>query len=737
MRSLVRNSGRLRARLFVTLWVGVMVLAGPAAAVEAAAPVPPAFIVAPIQDEQIDMPTAQSIAELGQSISSDPTLAADQLVALITGPDATQAATAVAELLRRAAFPIVTTDGGIIGAPSNITLGGDTIYADFTVEMARSARGGATYDAGQLASLLVPDIFKFDSGGSLDPALLVAAMGKWGKDAGSPPESQIAGAAFRALSATRGDILFGQTAQDPRFDLLQTALLIGQASGGETARFSGTSTSQSGNVSTIAGIQLAEDLDCPVFPSQTAKDLLKQVIKQDIRDVLPKILQGGFGYGFDGIDKGESIINMVLLLAGATLTLDPDKTETHFKTSPSDLQQAVTLTAHASYEPQIAVSNGAVKCWALAGLNAPGPQDLPGYRIRWRLAQDLGFYSRCYGAYQCPWFLQGKYLAPTERDSNKLDDCPGSCGELTNGDGESTLKLVPPRELKPNEGSRLYGAVRVYAVMDPKDIPEFLKLSDLTGIELVVSRPYYWALKRLIDLTIGEITHIGLPTRSTVIYVEYDGKNMYRAQGTTTTAMLGLGGLYPNVDISLDMYTCTGLRHPALEWKGKGGITNEDIGALARASAAFAAMFARLQNEPAAARAQANSWVNAVTQAERDTANQKPFEDPLTAQPDPLKSAPYGPAAAGSYHDDFTITSDAALNATMTVSNVPPTHQFEDGWAEKHVNGVVGDVLLKIGSESLDQPQYGWAGRISLVGSDDAGGMCPGADKDDYTYDPD
>ncbi len=699
--------GHLRRPVALLLICGLASLTAPAATAQAGDAQPPALIVAPTQDEQIDVPTGQSISALGGTLPQDPTLAADQLVALITGPVSTQSATAVAELLRRAAIPIVTTDGAVIGAPSDITLGGDPIYAEFTVQLARSVRNGTSYDASQLANLLVPRIFQFDDGESLPPDDLVAAMGEWGKDPGAPVESQVAGAAFRALSASRGDILFGQGFGNPQFDLLQTTLLLAHASGDTTGRFSASGTTDGRSRALAGGLAASDANPCatPEEPVPGTNGVLKQQVKSVIKSTLPKAAQGHFSSSFDAVDTGLSVISMILLLTGAKLDLEADKDTTHFKHSSNDDGQRVKMTSIASFDPVIAANNEAVKCFALAGISMPPAGFIKGFRIRWTLDQDKGFYPQHAGGYASKPFLDDKYLEPINPDTYKIDSC-GSCGELTDNNGESHLTLAPPRELKPGEGAELYGVVRVKAAMDKDDIPRFIKLSDFTGLASIAALPEYWALKRLIDIGINAITRAGLPSQSKLIYVEYHGKNMYRVQGTVSTKLPGAGSMFPSIDIMLDLYTCTGLRDPNVLWKGKGGVTNEDIGSLAKVAGAFAGMFSQMTLEPAAARSEAAKFAKTVANAERDAAGQKPFKDPLDAQPDPLQSAPlFG--AAGSYHDDFTINSDVSLTGTMTISNVPPAHLFDDGIAEKHIDGVVGDVLIKLGGEGLDQPQLG------------------------------
>ena len=118
---------------------------------------------------------------------------------------------------------------------------------------------------------------------------------------------------------------------------------------------------------------------------------------------------------------------MLMLLEGAHLDLDADKTETHFKHSAGDEGQRVQLIATASFDPDVAAASDVVDCYVLAGIKIPPAGPIEGFRIRWSLEQDLGHYSRFYGGYEAPPFLQGKYLAPTSSDAHKIDSC-GSCG---------------------------------------------------------------------------------------------------------------------------------------------------------------------------------------------------------------------------------------------------------------------------------------------------------------------
>ena len=303
----------------------------------------------------------------------------------------------------------------------------------------------------------------------------------------------------------------------------------------------------------------------------------------------------------------------------------------------------------------------------------------------------------------------------------------------TDAAGQSDLTLVPPRELQPGQGDRVLRGRPGQGGNGQGRHPALREAHGLPCRQVRFRQPRVVGGKRLIDLGINVLTRAGLPSQSKLIYVEYHGKNMYRVQGTTTTAMIGLAGLLPSIDMSLDMYTCTGLRDPQVSWQGK--------------AASPTRISARSPRRPVALLPPSRESTESRHRHER-RGRVRPgcLERRARCQPEAVLGSarrPTGSPAIGAdgsgcrwqlprrLHDRGRGLAHGHDDDQQRAA----APRVRDGIAEQHVDGVVGDVLLKIAGESLDQPQLGWAGRFTLKGSDDPEGKCPGGGKDDYSYD--
>ena len=102
------------------------------------------------------------------------------------------------------------------------------------MDLARSARGGASYDASQLSFLLVPGIFRFTNGASLDPGDLVAAMGIWGIAEGHLAFA-VADRERRTLARADQEIVFTREQEGERESAAQLLNVAATASTGAAA----------------------------------------------------------------------------------------------------------------------------------------------------------------------------------------------------------------------------------------------------------------------------------------------------------------------------------------------------------------------------------------------------------------------------------------------------------------------------------------------------------------------
>ena len=71
----------------------------------------------------------------------------------------------------------------------------------------------------------------------------------------------------------------------------------------------------------------------------------------------------------EAINDAEQVVESVLLIAGAHLDIDADKTATHFRHESGDQSRNVHLTATASFHSPLGDQD--LNCWAFAGISVP------------------------------------------------------------------------------------------------------------------------------------------------------------------------------------------------------------------------------------------------------------------------------------------------------------------------------------------------------------------------------
>lgn len=497
--------------------------------------------------------SAEEMQSVSEGLPEDAAEAAAALVQVIHGPDESMAQAATAELLRRAGIPLVSVDGPIVGLPDGLVLVDAGIYVNFDAELTRATRRGDFYSPEQLEDLLA-EVGVTD--GRLPSGSLIAGLGQWGKAPDAPTESQVAGAAVRALAGRRMEVLYGAADLDAiSFDPLQTVLILAHATSRSWPRLepaAGTSlggrlaapVAQRGPCDSLARAMKERGLVEEVTTDATKDAIVDSWIESALTENAAKAVNRGRAV----YEKGSAVLSTLLLLLGAQIRVTDNRSgQTHFWHEPGETSKNVTLTALAHFDSTIAATR--VACYQLAGIDVPPPGPLVGFRVRWSIDQQLG---RGY---------QGRFLTTASAaDARKVDAC-GTCGEVTGQSGTSTLELRPARELKPDQGPEHTGYVTVRASLDKDDFP--FKLKDLLGLR----NPLGFAVDKTFDLAVSAIQRAGLPAQVHTIRVDYHGSDILIARGETTLFLL-----YTTAPLSLDVYACDGLEGL---WHGRGGLGAE------------------------------------------------------------------------------------------------------------------------------------------------------------------
>ena len=508
-------------------------------------------------------PTRPDLASLAAQLPSDPLEAVQALVETIYGPDEAAAQAAVGELLQRAGLPLVSIQGPLVGLPTDLVLRDAAVYAELLPDLTRAVRRGDFYTPQQVSDLLTAIGLTAEP---LAPETLVAGLGQWGKKPGSPLESQVAGAAVRALAGRRLQVLYiGADLDALQLDPLQTLLILAHATSRAATPLAGPAAwlptplpifDRLMGVQSVAFAAAAGQDEGPcdaLEKALTPPDQIQETIGKAAKDALldswkefalSEKAREALGTAGDVYEKGSAVLNTLLLLMGTSIEVSDNKGgATHFAHAEGQRDRHVKVTAVAYFDSSIAKEK--VACYKLAGIEVPPPGRLAGYRIRWSISQSQG---RGY---------QGKFLSAIPDDSHKIGGC-GTCGEVTGADGQSTVELYPPVEKPPGKGKEQFGGVHVTVSLDKDDFP--FKLSDL----LALTNPAAFAAGKTWDLAISAIQKAGLPSSSLNIRVGYHASEIYVAKGGASLFML-----YVTAPVQLDIWTCEGLTGG---WKGHGGM---------------------------------------------------------------------------------------------------------------------------------------------------------------------
>jgi hypothetical protein len=507
---------------------------------------------------------AGTVPPVRQAADQSPLALVQSLIETIYGPDEAQAQSAMVELLRLAGLPVASIYGPVVALPEGLVLEDALIYAELIPDLTRAVRKGDFYTPSQVADLLVEIELSSEP---LPPEVLVAGLGQWGKGTDVPLESQIAGAAVRALAGRRLEVLYlGADSDQIEIDPLQTVLILAHATSRVRARLPEQDYLPGAGWFGVVPVSARQAGPCDALEKKlTGRTEAQQFVAQQVRDRLidswkemlfNKKVNDSIDKGKDVYSKGTAVLSMLLLLLGAQIDVNDNKGGlTHFKHDKGSRAEHIVVRALATFDSNIAKQK--VACYSLAGITVPPPGPLDGFKVRWSMDQAAGSDGG------------GSYLRVVSSDRKKLDSC-GTCGETTGPDGRSTIELYPPVELKQEgseeRGKERTGWVQVKASLDKEDFP--FKVSELIGLV----KPGGYAADKTFDLAISALTRAGLPSSQRLLRVDYHGSEVLVAKGKGNLFLF-----YAMAPVELDIYTCDGL---AGKWQGRGGLGGADVNVL-------------------------------------------------------------------------------------------------------------------------------------------------------------
>jgi hypothetical protein len=533
------------------------------------------------------VPTAASLHSVAVGVPDDPIAAAEHLVEIVWGDDSLGAVSATGEILRRAGLPLVSADGPVVALPDGNVITTAPVIVELLPTLTAAARAGTMHTPDQVAELLEVVGFAAKVPAGRDVVGLLAAWGK-SYDDRSPDdiaEVRAAGAAARALARTRGQLLIPATVATPEqqrlladdpgalpgvvsdwltspsavtgIDPITTVMLLAHAAGDLATDVSmtpaprGLRGAAAGAVHGNGGGSGCEALEdeSESRADTEAKGGAKEYVKGKTRDAAEAAAERYAGKsgrkwanaGGEAYDKLTDAISVVLLLLGAKLELDADKTETHFRHRPGDRTGDVTVTATASFSSALAKKH--LACWSLIGIDVPPDGKLEGYTVNWRL-------SKTPQAFQAFSDSRDKFAK----------------GDVTGPDGVSTVSVYPRTELSPpGDGEtqpELTLNATVYAGLDKDDFP--WKFSDL--VDMASSGGLGGAaVKALYALLMNLVKRGALPTMAFHIPVKYHGQMPFVMVGDMHAASSFVSIA---IDFRADLYSCTG---PLGPWQGTAG----------------------------------------------------------------------------------------------------------------------------------------------------------------------
>ena len=518
--------------------------------------------------------TSDMLVAVSAGLPREPVAAAMALVETIVGAEVESAGAAAAELFRRAGIPVVSPDGPVIGAPDDLVFMDAPMYDGHVIDMAIRARGGESFWLADLAGILVSLGLADSDQKPIDSNALAGFLGAIGKSHSDPVEVVVAGTAIRALAAHRGQVFYNGV-DNADIDWLQliltVALFTNDIRRSATAAFSTPSgaidrgSEQTGITSTANphSVLFAESGPCDALDKTAQQDVDEAgrgLVKTAVTTALDHAKEGLGSFLGQALGDTADIVSSCVLLLGATLRLDADKTETHFKHKPSETGHNVKITATAHFDALMARKN--ITCYHLAGVSVPDDQNLAGWPIRFSLDQALGTGEAAPYTTNSPtqFMTTGKYLTPVKADSRKLQDPTPA-----DANGQATIELKPKTEKSPGKGKERSGTVVVTAKLDKKMEGPF-KLGDLWSFT-AIGEAAGGALTKLLSVLEEILTRINLPSKALGITVKYHGADIYTASAGTTVSgkQYGIGDVYWLVDV----YTCEGLDG---DWHGEAKI---------------------------------------------------------------------------------------------------------------------------------------------------------------------
>lgn len=533
------------------------------------------------------VPTAASLQSVAAGVPDDPIAAAEHLAEIVWGDDSLAAVSATGEILRRAGLPLVSVDGPVVALPEGGVITDAPVLVELLPTLTDAARAGTMHTPDQVAELLEVVGFAAEVPDGRDVVGLLAAWGKSYGDRGPDDIAEVrgAGAAARALARIRGQLLVPATVATPEqqrlladdpgalpgvvrdwltsptavtgIDPITTVMLLAHAAGELATDVSVTPASRGlrGAVAGAfhgngggSGCEALEDASDSRADTEV-KGGAKEYVKGETRDAAEAAAEryGGTSgkkwtkAGGEAYDKITDAISVVLLLLGAKLELEADKTATHFRHKPGDRSGDVTVTATASFSSALAKRH--LACWSLIGIDVPPDGKLEGYTVNWRM-------SKAPQAFQAFSDSRDKFAK----------------GDVTGPDGVSTVSVYPRTELSPPDDGEtqpeLTVNATVYAGLDKDDFP--WKLSDL--VDIATSGGLGGAaLKALYALLMNLVKRGALPTMAIHIPVTYHGQMPFVMIGDMNAASSFVS---ISIDFRADLYSCTG---PLGPWQGTAG----------------------------------------------------------------------------------------------------------------------------------------------------------------------
>jgi hypothetical protein len=663
--------------------------------------------------------TAADLSRIASQVPQTPEFGAMALVDLILGVDVPTSEIATAELLRRCGLALVHADGPVLALPSDVVIATIPVYVELVPNLARAVREQRFHTAEHASALLS---FAMEDTRQIDADSFVQLLGFWGKSPYDIATSRCAGAAVRALSGRRGEVLHAQISdQLTHIDPLQLFLLMSHMCGAtyecappaaaQVARkFTARETAAEEPANPCAalseqlervsvaykagkapGVVVWNAFDYVLNPTgvtkkgpfvvdaegplKTAWDEAKwavvDAIKEGWGDKVKEWAESMHGQAEIFVLKHlTAVVSLYLYLTAFTLKISSDEgTAGHYRPADPSIQghdktTDFHLTAHAEFDPGANPSK--FTCYALAGLHMPSTKELPGdgpWRILWSIATP-----------SFPWLVNA--LAHVKGEEEKFD--AQHDGAPLDADGESRVHLYPRTEAHPGVGAIQTVKVEIAALLrstaNALQLEAFLELAELEeGIRKIA-----------MEALIGLLSNWALPTAHITLNIGRHAPDIYVIKGSSPDLTL----LMVNLPVFADLYSCGGLKGP---WKGRAGAT-----------------------------IQGNEWTDAMTTILQEApVGTHPINEEVTLELDPTSTTP----------QERPVTE--WMNLEVTITNPPKNGE--------HLNGIVGstDFTINGGSTEAIASMLGISSTNYCVKGVPHDPRCPDADPEQDTFDGD